>query len=94
MKEYIVSVDDDLEDYDEMFVGNIRNGDVLTRCKDCKYYCTPKPKNWAKRDAKGNFIGYEMIQEPSYCELYTDEYVWQSEPDYYCSDAKRKDLND
>lgn len=36
--EWIVSVDDDEKDIDEWFVGNIRDGDRLTRCKDCKYY--------------------------------------------------------
>ena len=35
--EWIISLDDDLKDYDELFVGNVRDGDVLIRCKDCKY---------------------------------------------------------
>ncbi len=43
--EWIVSVDDDEKDFDEWFVGNIRDGERLIRCKDCKYmneyaYCT------------------------------------------------------
>lgn len=43
--EWIVSVDDDLKDYDELFVGNVRDGERLIRCKDCVYkseygYCT------------------------------------------------------
>lgn len=36
--EWIVSIDDDLKDFDEMFVGNVRDGDELIRCKDCAYY--------------------------------------------------------
>lgn len=33
--EWIISLDDDLKDYDELFVGNVRDGDRLIRCKDC-----------------------------------------------------------
>lgn len=36
--EWIISLDDDLKDYDEMFVGNVRDGDRLTRCKDCGHW--------------------------------------------------------
>lgn len=36
--EWIISLDDVLKDHDEIFVGNVRDGDVLIRCKDCKYY--------------------------------------------------------
>ena len=35
--EWIISLDDDLKDHDEMFVGNVRDGDRLTRCRDCKF---------------------------------------------------------
>ena len=35
--EWIISLDDDLKDYDELFVGNVRDGDRLTRCRDCKF---------------------------------------------------------
>lgn len=35
--EWIISLDDDLKDHDELFVGNVRDGDVLIRCKDCKF---------------------------------------------------------
>ena len=43
--EWIISLDDDLKDHDELFVGNVRDGDILTRCKDCVHkneygYCT------------------------------------------------------
>ena len=36
--EWIISLDDDLKDHDELFVGNVRDGDILTRCKDCKWF--------------------------------------------------------
>lgn len=36
--EWIVSIDDDLKDHDEMFVGNVRDGEMITRCKDCRNY--------------------------------------------------------
>lgn len=36
--EWIISLDDDLKDSDELFVGNVRDGEKLIRCKDCKYY--------------------------------------------------------
>lgn len=36
--EWIISLDDDLKDYDELFVGNVRDGDRLIRCKDCKHH--------------------------------------------------------
>ncbi len=35
--EWIVSLDDDLKDHDELFVGNVRDGDRLTRCRDCTF---------------------------------------------------------
>ena len=35
--EWIVSLDDDLKDGDELFAGNVRDGEQLIRCKDCKY---------------------------------------------------------
>ena len=36
--EWIISLDDDLKDSDELFVGNVRDGEQLIRCKDCKYW--------------------------------------------------------
>ena len=33
--EWIISLDDDLKDNDELFVGNVRDGEQLIRCKDC-----------------------------------------------------------
>lgn len=36
--EWVISLDDDLKDCDELFVGNIRDGEQLVRCKDCIYH--------------------------------------------------------
>ena len=36
MKEYIVSVEDDERDFDEVFIGYIRKQTELIRCKDCE----------------------------------------------------------
>ncbi len=36
--EWIVSIDDDMKDYDEIFVGNVRDGDMLIRCRYCENY--------------------------------------------------------
>lgn len=38
MKEYIVPVQDDERDFEEVFVGHIRKQAELIRCKDCMYY--------------------------------------------------------
>lgn len=47
MKEYIVRIKDSEKDFDEMFVGYIRNSSAeVVRCKDCRWfagegmYCT------------------------------------------------------
>ena len=53
--EWIVSLDDDLKDFDELFVGNVRDGEQLIRCEDCiyydGYYC--HNKHWG--DGYGNY---------------------------------------
>ena len=38
MKEYIVAVEDDERDFEEVFIGHIRKQTELIRCKDCIYY--------------------------------------------------------
>jgi len=65
--EWIISIDDDLRDYDEMFVGNVRDGDKLIRCKDCEhwdgYFC--HNKSW------GDGYGYytpPIKKEDGYCD--------------------------
>ena len=77
--EWIISLDDDLKDYDELFVGNVRDGDRLIRCKDCKWlgvanlkdkYGQPNPVPCCR--GNGNIrIGIK--------------------PDDYCSRAERKE---
>ena len=37
MKEYIVSVQDDERDFDEVFIAHIRKQAELIRCKDCEH---------------------------------------------------------
>lgn len=50
MKEYIVPIEDSEKDFDEMFVGYIRNGAVLIRCKDCKHFETC---SWSEHEDEG-----------------------------------------
>ena len=38
MKEYIVAVEDDENDFDEVFIAHIRNNPELIRCDECKFY--------------------------------------------------------
>jgi len=57
MKEYIVAVQDDERDFEEVFIAHIRNNTELIRCKDCKYW-----------SGDGYFCGYDMIAfEDDYC---------------------------
>lgn len=37
MKEYIISVQDDERDFEEVFIAYIKEQTELIRCKDCKY---------------------------------------------------------
>lgn len=74
--EWIISLDDDLKDYDELFVGNVRDGDRLIRCKDCKYY-RADGDCWHEWDNDGRVYYQSIINEPN--------------PDDYCSLAERKE---
>lgn len=38
VKEFIMPIDDEANDWDEMFIFTIRKQSELIRCKDCKYY--------------------------------------------------------
>ena len=38
MSEYIVHIPDDMREYEELFVGNIREGQKLIRCNECRYF--------------------------------------------------------
>lgn len=46
MKEYIVSVDDDDMDYEEVFIGHVRKQTELIRCEDC-YFWDKEPSQTA-----------------------------------------------
>lgn len=37
MKEYIVPIDDNALNFDEIFIGVLRTHKELIRCKDCRY---------------------------------------------------------
>lgn len=93
MKEYIVRIEDSEKDFDEMFVGYIRNCSAeFVRCKDCKYCHYPMPRKWAKRDEKGNLIGFEDLQYPPYCDWWNDcGDGFDVEENDFCSHAERKD---
>ncbi|MBR2775781.1 MAG: hypothetical protein IKD75_01520 [Prevotella sp.] len=54
--EWIISLDDDLKDYDELFVGNLRDGDRLIRCKDCKYWDEYYCRNRLYGNGYANYI--------------------------------------
>ena len=65
--EWIISLDDDMKDFDELFVGNVRDGDKLIRCKYCihfdGYYC--HNKNWG--DGYGNYTP-PIKSEDGFCD--------------------------
>jgi hypothetical protein len=65
--EWIISLDDDLKDYEEIFVGNVRDGDRLTRCNDCRhwdgYFC--HNKLWG--DGYGNYTP-PIKSEDGFCD--------------------------
>ncbi len=74
--EWIVSVDDDLKDYDEMFVGNVRDGDRLTRCRDC---------NFSKAYYHGSESNLGMFT------YLCTQGLYGMNADDYCSRAERKE---
>ena len=73
--EWIISIDDDLKDFDEMFVGNVRDGDVLIRCKDCEFFHSRSVYGHGLCDVHCNGLGE--------CEVVNEK--------YYCSWAERKE---
>lgn len=76
MKEYIISVEDDDLDYDELFIGYIRKQTELIRCRDCKHrYMECGMGFCEKLDIM--FYHYED-QEPI-------------DADFYCKWAERKE---
>lgn len=61
--EWIISLDDDLQDYEELFVGNVRDGDRWIRCKDCVYY---RPYSVGRYDCD-NLLGMADAHEDEFC---------------------------
>jgi hypothetical protein len=60
--EWIISLDDDLKDHDELFVGTVRDGDRITRCRDCIHYLigTPTYKPYCRIHNKTGVQDYEF----------------------------------
>lgn len=74
--EWIISLDDDLKDHDELFVGNVRDGDRLVRCKHCYFYIDGYcDNNVIYQMMSGDLIGVHF--EPH--------------EDFYCAMAERKE---
>lgn len=98
LEESAVAIYEDEGSYDYMFraiADEVKASDLVEviRCKDCKYCHTPEPRKWAKRDEHGVFTGeYELIQFPSHCAYYSNEFCEEVDPDKdYCSHAERKE---
>ena len=69
--EWIVSVDDDLKDHDEIFVGNVRDGDRLTRCCDCVHF----------KSLENQFVQMTRCVVHDRCPDYTDFCSWAERKD-------------
>ena len=76
--EWIISLDDDLKDHDELFVGNVRDGDILTRCKDCRFATITDGV-------------YGKNPEVKYCDIWFPSEAEYMPIDYYCASAERKE---
>lgn len=67
--EWIISLDDDLKDHDELFVGNVRDGDRLTRCRDCRWHKEKRCTVWRERavivECYTDDDGYCYLGEPN-----------------------------
>lgn len=68
MKEYIVSVQDDERDFEELFIAHIRKQTELIRCRDCAYFTPEKSgEHWSIcrfYDAPKTADGYCNDAEP------------------------------
>lgn len=64
----------------------------VVRCKDCKYCNYPAPRKRAKRDDRGNLIGFDDVQDPPYCDWWCDNGDgFDVEENDFCSHAERKE---
>lgn len=80
MKEYIVPVEEDEADFEEVFIAYIRKQTELILCKDCIH-------NVANRETDPNDItdysGTDIV-----CDYFMTDGL---DPDDYCSKAERKE---
>lgn len=66
--EWIISLDDDLKDHDELFVGNVRDGDRLTRCCDCVHFLRIEDTGFGRcKIHHDGTHGRRMVQSVDYC---------------------------
>lgn len=64
----------------------------VVRCKDCKYCNYLAPRKRAKRDDRGNLIGFDDVQDPPYCDWWCDNGDgFDVEENDFCSHAERKE---
>jgi hypothetical protein len=97
LEESAVAIFIDEGSYDYMFraiADEVKASDLVEviRCKDCKYCHYSMPRKWAKRDEKGNLIGFEDVQDPPYCDWWIDDgYGFDVEENDFCSHAERKE---
>ena len=85
--EWIVSVDDDLKDSDELFVGNVRDGEQLIRCEYCKYFNAEPVEEHTP-------YGFTNVHWACWCDKHTDydnQKYLEVNTDDFCSWAERKD---
>lgn len=85
--EWIVSLDDDLKDHDEMFVGNVRDGERLTRCWQCLY--------WDRETLRHESNDFRDWNEAE-CKVLAERDGWNqidryTEAEDFCSRAERKE---
>ena len=75
MKEYIYQIEDDESDESEVFIGIIRKGKELIRCRECKWF--------DRSDPGGTF--WPIIYR---CKRVSR--LWR-EPNDYCSSGDRRE---
>lgn len=82
MKEYIVSVQDDERDFEEVFIGYIRKQTELIRCNDCKH------REWDVIN-----VLYGQTKRADWCSIRynADGENVEVAPNDFCSKAKRKE---
>lgn len=99
MKEYIVPIDDDSSNYDEMFVGHIREyGIEIVRCGECRFKPIEEEYTHKIRDKYGfpEKIWVETIVKspvdfsPCPCIQDDEYYSWVPDDDWFCANGRKK----